>query len=108
METMTATTPIVSRYRYQPRSRRVIPRANVSWTVWARVRGQRFRFHTVDLSARGAKLRPTGNLQPGASLILHFVKPNGRRVRVSAMVWRVDPDGLGVFFLGTVPEGLTS
>jgi hypothetical protein len=80
----------------------------VSWTVFARVRGQRLRFHTVDVSARGAKLRPRGDLQPGQTLTLQFVKPTGRPVRVSAMVWRVDPDGLGVFFLGSAPEGLMS
>lgn len=90
------------------RTRRSTRRANVSWTVFARVRGQRLRFHTVDVSARGAKLRPRGELQPGQSLTLQFVKPNGRPIRVAAMVWRVDTDGLGVFFLGTVPDGLMS
>ena len=88
------------------RTRRNNRRANVSWTVFARFRGQRLRFHTVDVSARGAKLRPRGELQPGQSLTLHFVKPNGRPVRVEAIVWRVDADGLGVFFLGTAPDGL--
>jgi hypothetical protein len=98
--TMTATTT-----RHQ-RTRRTNNRANVSWTVWARVRGQRVRFHTVDVSARGAKLRPRNDLQAGTPLTLQFVKPNGRPVRVAAIVWRVDPDGLGVFFLGTTPESL--
>jgi hypothetical protein len=88
------------------RTRRMNRRANVSWTVFAGVRGERLRFHTVDVSARGAKLRPRGDLQAGTSLTLQFVKPNGRPVRVSAMVWRVDADGLGVFFLGTTPDGL--
>jgi hypothetical protein len=60
----------------------------------------------VDVSARGAKLRPRSDLQAGTSLTLQFVKPNGRPVRVAAMVWRVDTDGLGVFFLGTAPQGL--
>ena len=90
------------------RTRRINRRANVTWTVFARVRGQRLRFHTVDVSARGAKLRPRGDLQTGTSLTLQFVKPNGRPVRVEAMVWRVDADGLGVFFLGTAPDGLKS
>ena len=90
------------------RTRRSTRRAYVSWTVHARVRGQRLRFHTVDVSARGAKLRPRGDLQTGTSLTLQFVKPNGRPVRVEAMVWRVDADGLGVFFLGTAPDGLMS
>ena len=90
------------------RTRRNTRRANVSWTVHARIRGQRLRFHTVDVSARGAKLRPKGELQAGQSLTLQFVKPNGRPVRVEAMVWRVDADGLGVFFLGTAADGLMS
>jgi hypothetical protein len=60
----------------------------------------------VDVSARGAKLRPKGDLQAGTSLTLQFVKPNGRPVRMAAMVWRVDADGLGVFFLGSDSEGL--
>ena len=99
---MTATSTVTGHQR----TRRINRRANVSWTAFARVRGQRFRFHTVDVSARGAKLRPKGDLQAGTSLTLQFVKPNGRPVRVAAMVWRVDTDGLGVFFLGTTPEGL--
>jgi PilZ domain-containing protein len=90
------------------RTRRNNRRANVSWTVFARFRGQRLRFHTVDVCARGAKLRPRGELQAGQSLTLQFVKPNGRPVRVEAMVWRVDSDGLGVFFLGTAPDSLMS
>ena len=102
METMTATSTVTGHQR----TRRINRRANVSWTVFARVRGQRFRFHTVDVSARGAKLRPKGDLQAGTPLTLQFVKPNGRPVRVAAMVWRVDVDGLGVLFLGSAPEGL--
>jgi len=90
------------------RTRRSARRANVSWTVFARVRGQRLRFHTVDVSARGAKLRPRGDLQAGQSLTLQFVKPNGRPIKVSAMVWRVDAVGMRVFFLGTAPDGLMS
>jgi PilZ domain len=103
METSTLTH---SATRHPHRTRRSNTRANVSWTVWARVRGQRVRFHTVDVSARGAKLRPRNDLQAGTPLTLQFVKPNGRPIRVSAMIWRVDADGLGVLFLGTTPEGL--
>jgi PilZ domain-containing protein len=103
METMTAASTVSSQHQ---RTRRTHRRANVSWTVFARVRGQRLRFHTVDVSARGAKFRPKGDLQAGTSLTLQFVKPNGRPVRVAAMVWRVDADGLGVFFLGSTADGL--
>src|SRR3981081_1521509 len=78
------------------RTRRNTRRAYVSWTVHARVRGQRLRFHTVDVSARGAKLRPRGDLQ------------TRRPIRVEAIVWRVAADGLGVFFLGPALDGLMS
>ena len=88
------------------RSRRHNSRAGVSWTVWARVYGQRLRFHTVDVSARGAKLRPKSELTPGTPLQLHFMKPDGQRVRVPSMIWRVDADGLAVLFLGAAPKGL--
>lgn len=104
METMTAPfarTMTSTASSHHQRTRRINRRASVSWTVFARVRGQRCRFHTVDVSTRGAKLRPKGDLLPGTSLTLQFVKPNGRPVRVAAMVWRVDTDGLGVFFLGS-------
>jgi hypothetical protein len=38
-----------------PRTRRASPRAHVSWTAWVRVGQERKRFHTVDVSPRGAK-----------------------------------------------------
>ena len=64
------------------------------------------RFQTVDVSARGAKLRPKSDLQAGTPMTLRFVKPNGRPVRMAAMVCRVDADGLGVLFLGSAADGL--
>jgi hypothetical protein len=89
----------------QQRTRRLSPRARVNWTVWVRDGQRRVRFHTVDVSARGAKLRPKGQFQPGTPIQLQFIKPYGQRLRVSGVVWRVDPDGVAVLFLGSVPEG---
>jgi hypothetical protein len=77
----------------------------VNWTVWVRDGQRRLRFHTVDVSARGAKLRPKGPFQPGTPIQLQVIKPYGQRLRVSGVVWRVDPDGVAVLFLGSVPEG---
>jgi PilZ domain len=88
------------------RTRRFSPRARVSWTVWARHGQQRMRFHTVDVSSRGAKLRPRGAFQTGAPLHLEFIRPDGRRIHVSGVVWRVDVDGIAVMFLGTIPQAL--
>jgi hypothetical protein len=88
-----------------PRTRRFSPRASVSWTVWAKAGPQRMRFHTVDVSPRGAKLRPRGLFLVGTALQLEFIKPDGRRLHVSGVVWRADADGIAVLFLGTIPPG---
>jgi PilZ domain len=87
------------------RTRRASPRARVSWTVWATVGQERKRFHAVDVSPRGAKLRSRGIFRVGVAIELEFIRPDGRRLHVSAVVWRVDSDGLAVLFLGAVPSG---
>ena len=87
------------------RTRRFDPRAPVSWTVWGRSGQQRMRFHTIDVSPHGAKLRPRGVFPVGAAIELEFITPDGRRLPVSAVVWRADSDGLAVLFLGSVPAG---
>jgi hypothetical protein len=91
---------------FQTRTRRFTARATVSWTVWASIGQHRMRFHTVDVSARGAKLRPRGPFPVGAPLQLVFIKPDGRRLHVSGVVWRADADGVAILFLGTIPKGL--
>ena len=37
-----------------------------------------------------------------------FIASDGRRLQVSAVVWRADADGVAVMFLGTVPQGFAS
>ena len=90
------------------RTRRTNPRARVSWSVWAQAGSQRMRLHTVDVSARGAKLRPRGAFRIGMAIELEFIKPDGRHLHVSGVVWRADPDGMAVLFLGTVPQGFAT
>jgi len=51
----------------QQRTRRSSPRAHVSWTAWVRAGQQRMRFHTVDVSPRGAKLPPKGPYRLGSA-----------------------------------------
>jgi hypothetical protein len=70
------------------RTRRTNQRARVSWTVWAQQGRHRMRFHTIDVSSRGAKLRPRGSLTVGTAIHLEFIKPSGSRLRVSGIVWR--------------------
>jgi hypothetical protein len=86
------------------RSRRLSPRASVAWTVWVQTGRQRTRCHTVDVSARGAKIRPRGLFQVGTPLQLEFIKPDGQRLRVSGVAWRAEADALAVLFLGTIPQ----
>jgi len=86
-------------------SRRLGERATVSWTVWVQAGQQRMRCHTVDVSPRGAKLRPRGLFPVGTPLQMEFIKPDGRRLRVSGVAWRVEADALAVMFLGTIPQG---
>lgn len=87
------------------RTRRASPRAGVSWTAWVRGGQERKRFHTVNVSSRGAKLRPRGPYAVGAAVELEFITPDARRLQVSGVVWRADSDGWAVLFLGTVPTG---
>jgi hypothetical protein len=91
----------------QQRSRRVHSRAGVSWTAWVTSGSRRVRCHTVDLSANGAKLRPRGEMQPGTPVEVQFHPPEGSPVHVSAVVWRVDPDAMALFFLKSIPVQAT-
>ena len=86
------------------RSRRFGERAGVSWTVWVQAGQQRMRCHTVDVSARGAKLRPRGFFPVGTPLQMEFIKPDGQRLRVSGVV-SAEADAMAVMFLGTIPQG---
>src|SRR5260370_910355 len=63
----------------QWRTRRFTERANVAWTVCASIGQQRMRFQTVDVSPRGAELRPPGVVPVGSPLQLEFTKPDGAR-----------------------------
>jgi hypothetical protein len=59
-------------------------------------------FHTeaVNVSVRGAKLRVTEPLTfLGTLAWLHFHPPGEHPLDLSAVAWRVDPDGLAFFFL---------
>jgi hypothetical protein len=81
--------------------RRRYPRADVSWPVVVEVDSHVFRIESLNVSARGAKLRPKEPLQVGSLALLYFHPPDGPPLNLSAMVWRADPDGLVFFFLDT-------
>jgi hypothetical protein len=46
----------------------------------------------------GAKVRTKARLATGTTVQLDLVSPEGSRLRVEAVVWRVDPDGLAFLF----------
>ena len=77
-----------------PRRLRLYPRTNVSWPVVVEAGKRLFLLQAVNLSARGAKVRPTERLSEGSAAWLHFHPPDGSSLDVEAIVWRVDPDGL--------------
>ena len=79
------------------------PRMKVSWPVLVRTNEQVFHVETVNVSARGAKVRLKEPLEVGTLAQLHFQPPDGRPRNLSAIVWRVDPDGLVFFFIDEMP-----
>jgi len=52
----------------------------------------------VDISTHGAKVRTKARLKTGTTVQLELVPPEGPPLRVGALVWRVDADGLVFLF----------
>lgn len=92
--------------RMSPRLRRY-PRASVSWPVVMEAGRRIFLLQAVNVSGRGAKVRPTERLGEGHVARLHFHPPNGSSFDVEAIVWRVDRDGLAFFFTDDHQRRLT-
>ncbi len=59
---------------------------------------RRYACHAVDISAQGAKVSPQVPLRSGTEVRLQFVPPDGPLLRLGAVVWRVDADGLVFLF----------
>jgi hypothetical protein len=70
----------------------------VSWPVVVETGKRLFLLQAVDVSGRGAKVRPMERLGEGSIARLHFHPPNGSSFDVEAIVWRVDRDGLAFCF----------
>jgi len=81
----------------QRRPRRY-PRFNASWPVVVEAGKRFFLLQAVDVSGRGAKVRPMERLGEGSLAQLHFHPPNGSSFDVEAIVSRVDRDGLAFCF----------
>jgi len=78
-------------------------RMNVSWPVVVRTNEQIFHIETINVSARGAKVRLKEPLEVGTLAQLHFQPPDDRPRNLSAIVWRVDSDGVVFFFIDEMP-----
>jgi hypothetical protein len=79
--------------------RRQHPRTKIPWPVVVEGKGQVFHAQALNVGRRGAKVTATEPLAPGTPAWLHFHPPGEQPLDLSAVVWRVDPDGLAFFFL---------
>jgi hypothetical protein len=61
--------------------------------------GRTFELETIDLSARGAKVRLLEPLAEASPAWLHFHPEDELGIRVEAIAWRSDPDGMVFFFI---------
>ena len=86
--------------------RRRHPRSDVSWLVVVEAGKRRFLLQTVDISARGATVRPRERLDIGTPAQLRFRPPDGTPFNVPALVWRTDSDGLAFLFMGDIQDRL--
>ncbi|HTY78986.1 MAG TPA: PilZ domain-containing protein [Candidatus Bathyarchaeia archaeon] len=76
------------------------PRMRVSWPVILEAEGQLRYVETIDVGARGAKLRLEAAPPLGSPVLLHVLPPEGGELHVEALTWRIDPDGVAFFFIG--------
>src|SRR5260370_33318717 len=90
----------------RPSNRRRHPRSDVSWLVVVEAGKRRFLLQTVDISARGAKVRPRERLDIGTPAQLRFRPPAGTPFNGPALVWPTDCDGLALRFMGGIPDRL--
>ncbi len=70
----------------------------MSWPVLVKVGTNRYLASSVDISTHGAKVRTKARLKTGTTVQLELVPPEGPPLRVGALVWRVDADGLALLF----------
>jgi hypothetical protein len=73
-------------------------RTRVAWPILIKVGTTRYLSMSVDLSTHGTKVRTNARLKTGTSVQLEVVPPEGPPIRVGALVWRMDADGLALLF----------
>jgi hypothetical protein len=61
---------------------------------------------SVDISTQGTKVRTKARLKTGTTVQLELVPPEGAALRVGALVWRVEADGLAFLFSRAIQHPL--
>jgi hypothetical protein len=56
----------------------------------------------MDISNNGAKVMTRAPLRTGIIVRLRIIPPEGAPLRVWALVWRIDPDGVAFFFARSI------
>lgn len=91
--------PVVN---FEGRNRRQFPRTRVAWPVVLETRTQRYPCQVVDISSNGAKIMTSARLRSGTVVRLQIIPPEGAPLRVGALVWRIDADGVAFFFARSI------
>ncbi len=99
MSQMLMSTPRRTDKRQQPRTR-------VAWPVLIKLGTDRYLSMSVDVSTHGTKVRTNARLQTGTAVQLELVPPEGPPIRVGALVWRIDTDGLALIFSRNIQHRL--
>ena len=68
------------------------------WSTVVEAGRRRYLSRATDVSAMGAKVRTNARLKIGTTVRLEFTPPQGPLLRVGAIVWRIDGDGLAFMF----------
>jgi hypothetical protein len=82
----------------QSRNRRRHPRTRVTWPVVIETKTRSYPCQVVDISNHGAKVMTSARLRTGSVVRLQIIPPDGTPLRVGALVWRLDTDGVAFFF----------
>ena len=78
----------------------------MAWSVLVKEGKNRYLSSSVDISSHGAKVRTKARLKTGTTVQLELVPPEGPPLRVGALVWRVDADGLAFLFSESIQHRL--
>jgi hypothetical protein len=82
----------------QQQDRRRHARTRISWPVVIEAGTSRYACQAVDISAHGARIRTKARLRTGTAVRLELIPPEEPSLRVGALVWRVDADGIAFLF----------